>query len=394
MHLYRVTTLDPTGPGSLIDGLRYSGGDERWIVFHVSGTIVNTQQGFVVEKANNVRVFGNTSPQGIQITSYPLALLDCSNVELRHIAFSLQSAPTPKDTIWWDPIKVNSTDNGCSRNVRFVNCSFRGGNDEIDIGPSSLSPKVQHTSSEDVRFENCLFAYCWMKDRGPHNFNLMFTHAESAVVKNCIFSHANRRSPQVLGTAMLLGNLIYNYGSSGIALMPGVFDVRDNAFLPGPNTRTKPPLHEPLSCQPGFAGTVRAYFKGNRRLASTFKLPEGEDWKIFANQAAGDVTIEQLAEPPFRHLEDRAGWLKPSNPQQMLKLLNRAGTIFRDRWDRQVIKDIATQSGAWAESEASVGGVPKYEQGDSPLVAPTMLSEHETLDWLNNLMPKNGRDIS
>lgn len=394
MHLYRVTTLEPTGPGSLIEGMRYSGSDERWIVFHVSGTIINNQQGFVVEKASNVRVFGNTSPQGVQITSYPLALVDCINVELRHLAFSLQSAPTPKDTIWWDPIKVNSTDNGCSRNVRFMHCSFRGGNDEIDIGPATLSPKVKHTSSEDVRFENCLFAYCWMKDRGPHNFNLMFTHAEAAVVKNCIFAHANRRSPQVLGTAMLLGNLIYNYGSSGIALMPGSFDVRDNSFIPGPNTRTKPPLHEPISCQPGFTGTAKIYLSGNRRVTSRFKLPEGADWDIFGNQTSGDVTVEQLKESPFRHLEDHAGWLNPNNPQQMSRLLNRAGTVFRDRWDRQVVKDIATQAGAWAESEETVGGLPRYEQGDAPLVAPTSLSDREMLNWLINLMPKNGRDIS
>ena len=390
-NIYRVTTLENNGPGSLLDGLLYAGTPEtpRWIVFEVSGTIVLDATHQLIESAKHIHVFGNTSPfsvgaggGGIQIVGWPMALVDCEDITISNVAWSLGIAPDPSNDKWWNPIKVLTSSPGqMSRDISFLQCSFRGGQDENDMGPLNHSAwDWDVTAIEDLTFDSCLFAWCFDRANGDHhNMSLMTNATERAVIRRCLMAHNNRRSPQCHGSAAIVNNVVYNYGSSAVACMAGgEYTVKDNTFMPGPQSRVNPPW-APISIQPNtnFSGDTHIHMAGNLRTQFA-GIPASSGPDLFDNQDE-DATAYFPEHEPIRD------WWQGdvSDPQAVIE---NAGTIYRDAWDVKCRDTISQQTGGWARTEHAIGGIPVYPELHSQLVLPSLRPD-DLKQWLNQYRP-------
>jgi len=384
-HVYVVTTLAASGFGSLSDALQYRGDEHRIVVFDVSGDITLDRESSLFDFAGmkNITVFGNTSPGGIQITGHPLALVNAKNVSFHHMVWSLSANYDKNHVNYWNPIKLLSKDGGSCENILFSHCSFRGGQDENDFGPwnhKDHDPKL--ISSRNVVVDACLFGAPYWLHRPRHNFNLMLVFADKAVVTRSLFVHANRRSPQIHGdNCLVAGNVIYNYGTMGIGVMPGSsVDVIDNLFIPGPNSNTfsadpviSTPTHRWAAKQTGL------FMSGNTRVRYKDVPYENRQMELYENHTDSKIL----------HAEDRFTSRKlPAHDWTWV--LDNAGACWNDSFDKRMRWEARRKKGYWYRTEWAIDskGFPKYPQNTRQLPIPDELGEAQVLQMLREYRPE------
>jgi len=384
-HVYVVTTLAALGNGSLIEGLSYNGDEERWIVFDVAGSITLDADSCLLDaEPRNIRVFGNTSPGGVRITGHPFYLKNAENVHFYHVAWHLQAQRNRRMVKSWSPIRVISTAEHQTRTVSFTHCSIYGGQDENGVTPlNSREHDPEAYASDGVLFDRCLFGPSWYLHRGYHNHHLMFSHARNAVVRDCFFAHANRRCPQLHGDRCTsLNNVVYNYGTMATGVMGGgSYDVIRNLYIPGLNSRRKPPVF-PVTTQPAQEGTVRLYLGRNMRLKYE-SIPFSSE-RLYANESPETASVEMQDEPQFNVPESGWSWNQ---------VIDEAGTIFNDRWDQMMRKQVrgrrkARNGGWWCRTEWAIDGMPHYPEHTRTLEVPDMPRD-ELLSWLLSYSSSN-----
>jgi hypothetical protein len=109
-----VTNLNSSGAGSLRAAM--TGGDNRRIVFDVSGTISVTGDEIELTGASNIEVDGSTSSSGITISGYGFRFNGCDHIVVRNIAF--RSDPSA----WYGQCEIVAG----SSHVLIDRCSFSG----------------------------------------------------------------------------------------------------------------------------------------------------------------------------------------------------------------------------------------------------------------------------
>jgi hypothetical protein len=385
--IYRVTNLNASGPGSLVEGLTWSGEQTRLIIFDVSGTITLDPTGsqVLISGSRRVEVYGNTAPEGIQIAGHTLAFYNCSDITLRHIAMSHPTVVDGDDASSSDCLKILSADNGTSDNITLHRCSFRGADDEVlSITAGSALHDYQYPNARNVLIRGCIFAYGWTQWQrsGNHNFSALLFECDNMIIDTCLFAHNNRRNPQVTGNDILIRDCVmYNTGSMGLGFKGGTnLSAVRNRFVDGAGTS---PATKPIQVVNGAPEEATSiYLSGNTRYRLTGLLPNAvpesaTDWDQFENNQPTVSPETRLTENP---IEDPFTSPDPNLWPHMI------GTMFQDAWDRQVISEVLTGTGDWRLNEDELGGIPVYGTRARSLQLP-YLSGDKLVRWLEDYKP-------
>lgn len=512
-YLYRVTSLG-TGTKGCIDQIPRGLDVPVIVVFDISGTITIPLAlcATAFSGLNNVYIFGNTSPGGIQITGegQKVTINNCNNVRFYHIAFSLLpphrytrfgpvSPAYPNEwsvddyilagfvnetdphiaAISWDCASVTANATPLT-GIEFHNCSFRGTSDDYDIGVSS----IVGAAHINTVYNRCMFShsYTYRRRSDPvtegvlldkrfrdqwilafktpysagvqvtlqttfdstytstklggatetasvtaaqaaavsasgdsgvagtanvaannrqyrlnqstaHNHNLLGVACSNMKVVNCIFAHANRRSPQLnkhdsdtstTPTAFIVGCLIKDAGTSAIAMHTrGPFVVINNTFQPTPvgNTST---YYAPISIQTAgltTSRTVDIYLAGNRQISWTgpgsiaqaggTNTGSTVQSALFTNYDPSHQTANLLYTIPRSIIVP-----EHASPESLVTTYGRAGTKFADAWQQQVLDEFTASppSGSWINGETFTDSLPVYSTSarNNPLPLPRL----------------------
>jgi len=434
--VYRVTTLNATGPGSLLNGLEYRGDTTRHIVFDVSGVIeiplftgaagghpdavpvaweTNPSSGLGwfyglygagnnisapdpvnsagVPNSNvpapagpkNIVVHGDTSPNGIIITGAPMGFVDSENITIKHITWIQDEAPGDGSKAnSWNPLKLLSK-YGSNKNFTLEHCGVFGGDDENDFGSwwnarytawntyanaNGLTPPPP--TSENLVVKNCIFGYGTTAHRGNHNFSLGVSYAKNITIEGNIFVHNNRRNPQVfsakfeqLAGGVISNNVTYNYGTMGLGVVYGGYDIVNNFFKQGTNTTTSQKAMEVTQSDVSSpSDTLSLYLNSNESYTRTPVGSKttiggtliGSDWNVFAYPAEitpnpnGDPTKVERSSPIFDIPTYRTYG----------DILQSAGTTFQHPLELASKSDLENGAGKWINNFTSPGGFSTY----------------------------------
>lgn len=288
-----VSSLAPKGPGTLHEALlKCCSSDikQRAIYFDVSGVIQFPEdshttdpadwQGCRIKGPKNVVVCGDSSPGRIVISGHPYLIEDPQNFVWRGMSHVLEAPVNKINASSWGPMRCTVSPNQTSRNVSFIDCSFVGGEDENAFGPNDWVERARDPFDahyicpvfENLNFVRCFFGYGTSVHRnGYHNFGLMVVCVEKSSIVGCYFAHENRRSPQGEGfDNVAIGNVVYNYGTMAFGCLKGRWNVLNNLFVPGPNSRQSAPQVLPVQVTPSSGPVMRTgnttfNLIGNRR---------------------------------------------------------------------------------------------------------------------------------
>lgn len=365
-NVYRVTTLAPTGKGSILDALEYDGQEDRHVIFDVAGTITLPERW--AYKSKNIIVHGNTSPGGICLTGGTMAFIDSSDLTFRHLMWCLDEAPTLQMSRSWNPVKVLSDEIPCT-NIEFDHCAIFGGDDENDFGPLNHQNVKVPVSMDGINVTNCIFGLGTRRWRGNHNFSLAVSYAKNVVIDGNFFCHNNRRNPQVYSPhdeqnegGVISNNVIYNYGSMGVGVIWGTWDIVNNTFHHGRNSKPRANF-KPIKTTSSFedeSDYSSLYLQDNVAYKRWGALL-GRDWGIYGH-------------------EDNSRLIKRSGPDNIprrseTEVLNSVGTCFNHQLEQRVIGEHGIASGAWIMTMTDVGGVPQIPENRKTFKLPKDLSD-------------------
>ena len=342
-RVIKVTTLDPTGPGSLNEAVQTEG--PRIVVFEVSGVI----KGDVTITQPNLTIAGQTAPgagitiEGMLRTRYRVQP-PADNLIIRFLRVRPQR---PKGrTHSGDAIQITNVDRLI---IDHVSCSW--GNDEnMDLCNS----------------RNLTVQWCTIEESDPvghskghaHNFGMIMGYAgKNATVHHNLFAHHSKRAP-LSGLEVLdhRNNVIYNM------LLPFIFhpprmnrlrpdepfrvNVIGNYIKDGPEVekqmqgRAFHRLFWKLSfIEPHVADNVCTWLDGPA------ELPEGESVK--EPWPAPKVQTESAEEAYER-------------------VLAIAGCLPRDAVSQRTIEEVRTGGGKWERREPEGGLMAGLEPGEPP----------------------------
>lgn len=339
----KVTNLNDSGPGSLRDAA--SKKYPRIIVFEVDGTIHLDSK---LNIQGNVTIAGQSAPgDGICIADQSVQL-GGDNIIIRYLRFRLgdkfQRAAM---------VDGNGSDDalgGSRRNHIIIDhCSMSWSNDEVFSIYGGDSTTVQwnliaeplnysyHFEKGDTDFEKHGYGGIWGGKHLSAHHN-MFAHCVS---RNPRFNGNRLGSDQEL--VDFRNNLIYNWEHNSIyGGELGKYNVVNNYFKPGPNTRctVNKRILNPTRDETRGLGTF--YVSGNwvdgNELVSKDNL-QGID---FDNKLSAEEKEAALTSIPFSVLS------VPNQPakEAYSAILNLVGASFkRDSLDRRLIQDVILRKG-------------------------------------------------
>lgn len=339
----KVTNLNDSGPGSLRDAV--SKKYPRIIVFEVDGTIHLDSK---LNIQGNVTIAGQSAPgDGICIADQSVQL-GGDNIIIRYMRFRLgdkfQRAAM---------VDGNGSDDALGGNRRnhimIDHCSMSWSNDEVFSIYGGDSTTVQwnliaeplnysyHFEKGDTDFEKHGYGGIWGGKHLSAHHN-MFAHCVS---RNPRFNGNRLGSDQEL--VDFRNNLIYNWEHNSIyGGELGKYNVVNNYFKPGPNTRSavNKRILNPTRDETRGLGTF--YVTGNwvdgNELVSKDNL-QGIDFdnKLSAEEKGAAVTIVPFSVLPVPN---------QSAKEAYSAILNSVGASFkRDSLDRRLIQDVILRKG-------------------------------------------------
>ena len=368
MNKYFVTNLNPSGPGSLSEGMRWNSTEKRAIYFEVAGTINFPEDSYLGfyssrspyenpaawSKCRNIEVRGESAPGHVIITGSPVWLLDPVDVRINGLTFLLD-APTKKELAnFWGTLRVQSSGPGKSNNLILNNCAFVGGEDEVCLCSTDPWPKPEVTTPYLINctVENCFLGYGTTKWRGNHNHALAATLVENFIFRNNFIAHENRRCPQVDGTSEITGNIIYNYGTMGIGFYRGIHNVGGNIFIRGPQSRDNPLVNLIQVAESDRVGTCVINTVGNKLIEIQNKGNGLFNFSLSQLTTKLELLpkIEDidLRNPNIKLIHNKFSFINPS-----LKALYQAGPIVNGKELSQVIRarnECLTKTGGWVKT--------------------------------------------
>jgi pectate lyase len=328
----KVTTLKPTGPGSLNEAVQTKG--PRIVVFDVSGVI----KGRVTILEPDLTIAGQTAPgagitiEGVVCTKYRLKP-PANNIIIRFLRVRPQR---PKGrSSGGDCLQLTNVD---PLIVDHVSCSW--GNDENMDLCSSKNLTVQWCAIEESDPTG------HSKGRG-HNFGMIMGYAgKDATLHHNLFAHHSKRAP-LCGLEVMdhRNNVIYNM------LLPFTFhpprmnqsrpdkpfriNVIGNYFKDGPNVKANMKgrsfdrlLWKPVSIEPYIKGNYLTWMKG-----------------------VSETSLKQTAAKPW-----------PAAPVETqdaetayAKVMAQVGCLPRDAVSKRMIEEVKAGTGKWGRHEPKGG---------------------------------------
>lgn len=386
-RLMRVTTLKPSGPGSLGEALQASG--PRIVVFEVGGVIDLGRSEFTIHEPF-LTIAGQTAPSpgitlirgGIDIATH--------DVVIRHIRIRPGEAGVEKGGHW--DVDALSTVTG-ARDVIIDHCSLTWATDEnlsasgarfIGATPQDWREAVSHR----ITFSNNLIAEGLANSthaKGEHSKgSLIHDNVSDVLIVGNLYAHNYERNALFKGGArgLMVNNLIYNPGPRAVhynliqeewgrqARQTGSLGLIGNVLRAGPSTPADVALF-----MLGGSGDVDLYLRDNLAVDRLGRpLP-----------ATGRYTTT-----PARWIERKSApalpyGVEPIAAEQLQdRVLEDAGARpwDRDLHDARIIADTAEGRGRIIDSEREVGGYPAPAATYQPFVE---------ADWdMETLLPRKG----
>lgn len=346
LNVETVTSLRPTGPGSITKAMSNAAGQPTVIVFEVGGVIDIERLGTLRVTDSKTWIAGETAPDpGITFTGGRFRV-SANKVIVSHVSFLCGD-------------DVNDPENGesmysDSANVMFDHCTAMWGVDET---AGTISGADRNS------FINCIIAESLNDSthpEGPHSRGFLANDDNTGLcIMGTLFAHNRRRNPGTRSNAVLVNNYIYNPGgmiihffgtnpavtAAGIAIEAGRNTDPGAAVFQNGGTVYADDILDVVTPRPPDDGSVI-------HAASPTLVPSGLNLQTDVAPAAD---VRQL-------VTDVAGSRPANRPQIEADLIN-------NRLNRRH---------SIIDSQDAVGGYPQY----SPTRRPLDLREEGLLDQL------------
>jgi pectate lyase len=367
--ILRVTTLSPSGPGSLSAALETDG--PRIVVFEVGGVIDFAQREIKITKPY-LTVAGQTAPSpgvtlvrtGIDVTTH--------DVVLQHIRVRTGSADARKRG-GFEPDAFSTQG---AHDVIVDHCSMTWG---IDENLSASGPRFTGKTPDDwrrgtshrVTFSNNIIAEGLRystHSKGEHSKgSLIHDNASDILIVGNLYAHNHERNPLFKGgvRGMVINNLIYNPGPRAVHYNLIAEEWRNQTYQVGQMALLGNVLRGGPSTPPGLAlfmlggsGDIELYEDDNIAVDWV-----GRPLEKVGRYTTASARIVPLARPslPFNVKLQRAADVQDA-------VIRNAGARpwDRDPIDARIVADTIEGRGEIIDDQSQVGGYPQYQETRAP----------------------------
>jgi len=364
-RIIRVTTLDASGPGSLLEALETKG--PRIVVFEVGG-VIDMQKHEIKIKEPFLTIAGQTAPSpGITIIRSGIDVLT-HDVILQHIRVRTGSAGA-EPRKGWEPDAFSTIG---AYNVIVDHCSMTWAVDEnlSASGPRFTGKTVadwRKGTSHSITFSNNIIAEGLRHSthaKGEHSKgSLIHDNASDILIINNLYAHNHERNPLFKGGVhgMVINNLIYNPGPRAVhynliaeewrgqPYQNGRLALIGNVLRGGPSTPPNLPLF-----MLGGSGDLEYYEADNIAVDWT-----GQDLPKLGRYTNSSARLIPMAKPalPFGVQP-----IPAAEVQDAVILDAGARPWDRDPVDARIVADTIEGRGEIIDSEDDVGGYPEYKE--------------------------------
>ncbi|MBB5208933.1 pectate lyase family protein [Chiayiivirga flava] len=369
----RVTTLAPTGPGSLLDALATRG--PRTVVFEVGG-VIDLAQTQVRITEPYLTIAGQTAPYpgitlirgGIDIATH--------DVVIRHLRVRPGDLGLPKRAgVDFDAISLVG-----GRDIVIDHNTLTWATDEnlsasgprfVDGGRTPADYRAG--TSHRVTFSNNIIAEGLADSthgKGEHSKgSLIHDNVRDILIVGNLYAHNHERNPLFKGAVHghVINNLIYNPGQRAVHYNliaeewlgheydTGRMVLRGNVLRAGPSTETL------ALFMIGGSGDMELFADDNLAVDRI-----GNPLPPLGRYTTTPVRIVALARAPAL---PPGVTLLPATAVQDAVIANvGARTWDRDDIDRRIVADTIEGRGAIIDSQQQVGGYPAYPETRQPFV--------------------------
>ncbi len=361
-----VTTLDPTGPGSIAEALQTKG--PKTIVFKVGGVIDLAGRSLKISTPQ-VTVAGETAPSpGITLIKGGIAIT-ADDVILRHLRVRVGGAGNAKKSGW----EVDGISVVGAKEVIVDHCSIAWATDEnlSASGPrfeGATPDEWRSNTSHRVTFSHCLIAE-GLKDsthkKGVHSMgSLIHDNTSGILILGNLFISNHERNPLLKGGArgVVVNNLVHNPGSyalryglvesewTGYEWQRGWIACVGNVLRQGADTR-------PMKAFAQLRGPCDVWFSDNLLLDRDGEslVPAIESADPRGNPSTAADQDQRLLEKPPLWPEGLVA--KPAAETVSWVLENVGARPWdRDAVDRRLVEEARKGGGRIIDSEEEVGG--------------------------------------
>ncbi|HEY4370146.1 MAG TPA: hypothetical protein VGN07_23140 [Steroidobacteraceae bacterium] len=361
--IIRVTTLAPTGPGSLSAALDADG--PRIVVFEVGGVIDFARREIKITKPF-LTVAGQTAPSpGITLIRTGIDV-GTHDVILQHIRVRTGTAGAPK-RLGWEP-DAFSTVSG-AYNIIVDHCSMTWAIDEnLSASGARFTGKTpddwRKGTSHNITFSNNIIAEGLAHathSKGEHSKgSLIHDNVSNILIIGNLYAHNYERNPLFKGgvRGMVINNLIYDPGPRAVHYNLIPQEWGDHAYQTGQLT---------------LIGNVMRAGPSTPNDVALFMLGGSGDIEFYEEDNIAVDRVGKPLEKTGRYTTSKAAILpmaKPSLPQGVTPLLSvdvqdavirNAGARpwDRDHVDARIVADTIEGRGEIIDSEEDVGGYPQ-----------------------------------
>jgi hypothetical protein len=374
-----VTTLSPTGPGSITEAIRAKGA--RIVVFEVGGVIDLAKTSLKIVNGD-LTLAGQTAPApGVTLIRGGVEIgQDCANVVITHIAVRPGEAGAAKGAGWeCDGVYAY----GASR-VLVGNCSITWATDEglsasgkrfgLDNAGATLAD-WRAATSHDIVFRNNIVAEGLSHSthsKGEHSKGtLLHDNVRNVLIERSLYAHNVERNVLFKGgvSGLVRQNVVYNPAKrfthfnlnaadwEGRPFEATQAEIIENIYLAGPSTDAKA-----VAFNLGGEGPLDLTMRDN--LALDVKGAPLPQFGRSGSKAAA--------------LTDRDGPGARVNPPDTTKLTAILADVLatcgarpwdHDPIDARIVADVTRGTGRIINSEQDVGGYPIRPRTHAPFVA-------------------------
>jgi len=362
--IIRVTTLSPTGPGSLLEALDTEG--PRIVVFEVGGVIDLAQHEIKITQPF-LTIAGHTAPSpGITLIKTGIDVMT-HDVIIQHIRVRTGSAA--ETTRGWSPDALSTVN---AYNLIVDHCSMTWGIDEnLSASGPRFSGKTpdewRQAVSHRITYSNNIIAEGLSRSTHPK-----FEHSKGSLIHDNVsdillignlYAHNYERNPLFKGGArgMVINNLIYNPGPRAVHynLIPeewygrkfenGQMTLVGNVLRGGPSTPPGLPLF-----MLGGSGDIEMYEEDNIAV----------DWTGSPLPKSGRYTTSRARILPLAKPKYPTGVAPIAALDVEESVIKNAGARpwDRDPIDSRIVADTVEGRGEIIDHEDQVGGYPQYKE--------------------------------
>jgi pectate lyase len=362
--IIRVTTLNPSGPGSLLEALDIDG--PRIVVFEVGGVIDMAKHEIKITKPF-LTIAGQTAPSpGITIIKTGIDVMT-HDVIVQHIRVRTGSAG--EKTRGWAPDAMSTVN---AHNLIVDHCTFTWG---IDENLSASGPRFTGKTPDDWRkavSNRITYSNNIIAEGLSHSTHPKFEHSKGSLIHDNVndillignlYAHNYERNPLFKGgvRGMVINNLIYNPGPRAVHynLIPeewygrkyelGQLTLIGNVLRGGPSTPPGLPLF-----MLGGSGDIEMYEEDNIAV----------DWTGNALPKTGRYTTSKARILPLKKPAMPTGVtpIPAINVEESVIANAGARPWDRDPIDSRIVADTIEGRGEIIDHEAEVGGYPQYKE--------------------------------